>query len=64
MAGSVFDASADRVTGFLLAVSPSDGKQVWEQSLDAPAAFSGLAVANEAIFVALEDGTIRCFGAP
>ena len=52
------------MTGFLLAVSTSDGKKIWEQSLDAPAAFSGLAVANEAIFVTLEYCTIRCFGKP
>jgi outer membrane protein assembly factor BamB len=62
MAGSVFDAGANRVTGFLLAVSTADGRRVWEQRLDAPAAFSGLAVANEAVFVTLEDGTICCFG--
>jgi hypothetical protein len=42
----------------------SDGNKVWQQSLDAPTVFSGLAVANEAIFVTLEAGTIRCFGPP
>jgi outer membrane protein assembly factor BamB len=64
MAGSAFDTSADRVTGFLLAVSTTDGKKIWEQGLDAPAAFSGLSMANEAVFVSLEDDTIRCFGKP
>lgn len=48
--------------GRLLAISRNDGKPLSEYSLEAQPVFDGLAAANGQVFVALENGTVACYG--
>ncbi len=52
---------ADR-TGFLHAYSLKDGLQRADVNLPAPPVFDGLAAAYGRVYVAAEDGVLRCFG--
>ena len=40
----------------------TDGKRLAEFALDAPPVYDGLAVANEKVFVSLQNGMLVCFG--
>lgn len=62
VAGRVVDPKSEKLGGFLWIVSLTDGKRVAEHALAAPPAFSGLAIANERVYVALQNGQIACFG--
>jgi outer membrane protein assembly factor BamB len=46
--------------GRLLAVSATDGKQLAEFQLNAAPAWDGIAIANQCLYIALEDGTVQC----
>jgi outer membrane protein assembly factor BamB len=48
--------------GRLLAVSATDGKQLAEYTLDAAPAWDSIAIANEQLYIGLEDGTVQCLG--
>jgi len=52
-----------RMGGVLRAVSAESGKKVAEIKLDAPPVWDSMAVAEGKLFIALQDGTLRCFGA-
>jgi len=62
VAGGVWDPQSTRVTGFLWVVSLQDGKTTAEFPLDAPPTLDGLAVANQRIYVSLQNGAVVCFG--
>ena len=51
-----------RKGGVLAAIDRSDGKKVWEYTLDAPPVFDGLAAASGRLYVALRGGAMTCFG--
>jgi outer membrane protein assembly factor BamB len=51
-----------RKGGMLAAISRSDGKTVWEYTLDTPPVFDGMAAASGRLYMALRDGRIACFG--
>ena len=40
----------------------TDGKTLWECVLSAPPVFNGLAAATGRLYVAMQDGSIACFG--
>jgi hypothetical protein len=61
-AGRIRDAAAGKPQGFLLVASSADGKKLAELPLASPPAFAGLALAGDRIFVALQDGSLVCFG--
>ena len=72
VAGSKVQYSADqfekieagyegRSGGTLWAASAGDGKKLAEYKLDSPPAWDGMAAAGGQLFIALQDGTIRCF---
>ena len=48
--------------GRLVALSAADGKQLKEWKIDAPPVFDGMAVAGGRLFLATQDGKLRCFG--
>jgi len=48
--------------GRLLAVSATDGKQLAEYKLNAAPVWDSIAIANEQLYIALEDGTLQCLG--
>ena len=47
----------------LAAVSVTDGKMIASYAIDALPVFDGLAAANDHLFIAFKDGTVRAFGA-
>lgn len=51
-----------RKGGVLIAIDRSNGKSVWENALDAPPVFDGLAAATGRLYVTLQGGCIACFG--
>jgi len=51
-----------RKGGILAAVDRSDGKKVWEYTLDAPPVYDGLAAASGRLYVAMRNGCVVCFG--
>jgi hypothetical protein len=48
--------------GRLLAVSATDGSKLAEYELDAAPAWDGIAIANGQLYIALEDGKVKCLG--
>ncbi|MCB1078854.1 MAG: hypothetical protein KDM64_13625, partial [Verrucomicrobiae bacterium] len=46
----------------LAAASATDGKLLASYAIDAMPVFDGLAAANGRLFLAMKDGTVRCFG--
>lgn len=48
--------------GRLLAVSASDGKLLAEYKLKAPPTWDGIAIADNHLYIALQDGTVQCLG--
>jgi len=51
-----------RMGGRLLAVSATDGKQLAEYKLNAAPVWDGIAIADECLYIALENGTLQCLG--
>ncbi len=51
-----------RKGGVLSACDNTDGSTVWEYSRSAPPVFNGLAAAGGRLYVAMQDGSIACFG--
>jgi outer membrane protein assembly factor BamB len=51
-----------RKGGSLSAIDRASGRKVWEYSLPAPPVFNGLVAAAGRLYVAMQDGTIACFG--
>ena len=51
-----------RLGGVLRVVSKDDGQTVCEHPLSSPPAFNGAAAANGRLYLALEDGSVACFG--
>ncbi|MBT4817732.1 MAG: PQQ-binding-like beta-propeller repeat protein [Lentisphaerae bacterium] len=43
-------------------VSASDGRQLAEYKLDSPPVFDGMIAARKRVFLALEDGSLACYG--
>jgi len=43
-------------------VSATDGEQLAEYKLKAGPVWDSLAVANDQLYIALEDGTVQCMG--
>jgi hypothetical protein len=62
LAGRVCDPKSNESRGFLWIVSLEDGSKRAEYALNAPPAQDGLAVADQRVFLALEDGNLVCFG--
>jgi len=48
--------------GRLLALSATDGKPLAEYKLNAAPAWDSIAIADKALYIALEDGTVQCLG--
>jgi outer membrane protein assembly factor BamB len=51
-----------RQGGVLLACDKSDGRKRWEYALPAPTVFNGMAAAGGRLHVAMQDGSVACFG--
>jgi outer membrane protein assembly factor BamB len=51
-----------RKGGILSACDKTDGQQLWKCVLSAPPVFNGLAAANGHLYVAMQDGSVACFG--
>ena len=51
-----------RKGGVLSACNKADGKALWKCPLPAPPVFNGLAAASGRLYVAMQDGSIACFG--
>ena len=51
-----------RKGGVLRIVDKANGRTVAEHALAAPPVFNGAAAANARLFLALEDGSVACFG--
>lgn len=51
-----------RKGGIIAVLDRSNGKKVWEYTLDSPPVFDGLAAASGCLYVALQDGRMVCFG--
>jgi hypothetical protein len=62
VAGRSCEAQSEQPRGFLWVVSLEDGKKLAEFPLDAPPAYDGLAIAGQRAYLALETGTVICFG--
>jgi outer membrane protein assembly factor BamB len=60
-AGRPSKAETNACTGFIVAVSIADGRNLWELSLDSPPTYDGLAVARDRVYLSLQDGTLLCF---
>ena len=54
-------AYSGQLGGRLLSVSATDGKQLEEYKLKAAPAWDSIAVANERLYIGLEDGTVQCW---
>lgn len=52
-----------RTAGFLMLLSATDGKILFEAPLPAPPAYQGIAIRTDAVYVTLQDGTLVCFAA-
>jgi len=52
-----------RKGGVLRIVDKTDGQTVAEHTLPMPPVFNGAAAANGRLLLALEDGSVGCFGA-
>ena len=48
--------------GRLLAVSATDGKQLAEYPLSTAPVWDSIAIANQQLYISLEDGTVECLG--
>ncbi len=48
--------------GRLLTVSATDGKPLAEYELNAAPAWDSIAIANNHLYIGLEDGTVQCLG--
>ena len=51
-----------RKGGVLLACDKSDGRKRWTYALPAPTVFNGMAAARGCLYVAMQDGSVACFG--
>ncbi len=51
-----------KLGGRLLAISVADGTQLDEYKLKAAPVWDGIAIANEQLYISLEDGTVQCLG--
>jgi hypothetical protein len=56
-----FGALEGRKGGVLLTVSAKDGKTLAEQKLDVAPVSDGLIAADGKLFIAMKDGSVRCF---
>ncbi|MHC4398778.1 MAG: outer membrane protein assembly factor BamB family protein [Planctomycetota bacterium] len=56
---SAFDGRKGSV---LWVISTADGEKVWQRALPAPPVFDGMAAADGRLYVAMQDGSIACFG--
>lgn len=52
-----------RKGGLLYSIDATTGKRTAEHALASPPVFNGMAAARGRLFLALEDGTVACFGA-
>jgi outer membrane protein assembly factor BamB len=52
-----------KFAGFLSVLAAADGQQLSQFSLASPPTFDGLAIAQQRVFVSLQDGSLVCFGA-
>jgi len=50
-----------RLGGSVWVVSAADGSKVAEHKLDTPVVWDGMAAANGALFLSLQDGSVRCW---
>jgi len=51
-----------RKGGVLSVFDKTEGKKLWEYVLPSPPVFNGLVVANGRLYVAMQDGSVACFG--
>ncbi len=51
-----------RKGGVISALDGADGKVLWEEKLPSPPVFNGMAAASGRLYVAMEDGSVACFG--
>jgi len=51
-----------KLGGRLLAVSATDGRKLEEYKLNAAPVWDGIAIANEQLYIGLEDGMVQCLG--
>jgi hypothetical protein len=61
-AGRVAGAKGAPPTGFLSVVSLADSKSVLKLDLEAPPAYDGAIIAQERIYIALQNGNVICIG--
>ena len=55
-------AYSGQMGGHLLAVSSGDGKLLAEYALSAAPEWDSIAIANDHLYICLEDGTVQCMG--
>jgi len=53
-----------RKGGVLAAIDPASGKRLWQHELPSPPVFHGMAAAAGRLYVAMQDGSVACFGKP
>ena len=51
-----------RKGGVLMACNAADGEILWQRQLSTPPVFNGMAVARGRLYIALQDGSVACFG--
>jgi hypothetical protein len=56
------DALAGRCGGILMSLSRKNGETMNRIEIDSPPVFDGMIVANERLFIAMENGKVQCFG--
>jgi outer membrane protein assembly factor BamB len=62
LAGRVCDPKTEEVKGFLWFVTFDTGKKEWEQALETPPVYDGLALARQHVYLTLQNGKALCFG--
>ena len=58
----IVDSYEQRGGGRLWVASAADGEKLAEYELDAAPAWDGMAVADGRLFIAMKDGSLRCWG--
>jgi outer membrane protein assembly factor BamB len=51
-----------RKGGVIYACSKNEGRILWQYVVSAPPVFNGLVAANNCLYLAMQDGTVACFG--
>ena len=62
LGGTKYDPKAQTVSGFVMVISPENGKKLAEIALEAPPVYQGIAIADGGAYVALQNGKVVWLG--